>query len=93
MPTDMARYSIELFKQPAPTTAGGWTPVGRPIADCLCGVPPRLLSAGRSYALGYPGRRLRLHPIYRLKTVLKRVDLLNRAVGPFGLNLPMFAVF
>jgi hypothetical protein len=39
-----------------------------------------------------PSRRLRLNPIESFKAAIKSMDFLNRAIGPFGLYLPV-AVF
>jgi hypothetical protein len=55
--------------------------------------PRRSLSAGHSHTLSQPRRRLRLHPIESFAAGLKLFDRLNRAIGPFGLHLPMLAVF
>jgi hypothetical protein len=43
--------------------------------------------------LGYPCRGLALHPIQNFESSFEFVDMLDRAVRPFGFYLPMFAVF
>jgi hypothetical protein len=40
-----------------------------------------------------PSRGLRLNPIESVKAAIKSMDFLNRAIRPFGLYLPVFAVF
>jgi hypothetical protein len=45
------------------------------------------------YTLGRPRRRFRLHPIESFKTSPEAFNVLNRAIGPFGLHEPMLAVF
>jgi hypothetical protein len=56
----------------------------------------------RSFRLAYcadrptfvrPSRGLRLNPIESVKAAIKSMDFLNRAIRPFGLYLPVFAVF
>jgi hypothetical protein len=34
-----------------------------------------------------------LNPIESVKAAIKSMDFLNRAIGPFGLYLPVFAIF
>jgi len=48
--------------------------------------------ACRAYAFGDPGRGFSLYPLQRLKTGFEFVDLLNCAVRPFGLDLPLLAL-
>ena len=51
------------------------------------------MRGGHDDALGHPRRGSILHPIRGFEAGFKFVDLLNRAVRPFGFYLPMFAVF
>jgi hypothetical protein len=48
---------------------------------------------GYRKAFGYPLRRLCFHPILRFEAGLEFVDLLNRAIWPFGFYLPTVAIF
>jgi hypothetical protein len=46
-----------------------------------------------AHTLGHPRRRLCLHPMQGFEAGLKFVNLFNRAIRPFGLYLPVLAIF